>query len=84
MGHLLIIRVIWRITITQLFSNIGQLTVLPADQNVAIPGVGLDSLLHTLGVGFGARGINGEAELISEGQDSKVGAVTLSICISND
>ena len=84
MEHSLIIRVIWGIAVTQLLGNISQLTVLPADQNVAVPGVGLDSLLHTLGVGFGARGINGEAELISEGQDSKVGAVTLSICILYD
>lgn len=53
--------------------------MLPADQNVAVSIIGLDSLLDTLLIGLVAGGVDGETQLFSEGLDSFIGAFARAI-----
>lgn len=50
--------------------------MLPADEDVAVAVVGLDSLLDTLLVGLVTGGIHGETQLFGEGLDGFVWAFT--------
>lgn len=68
-----------RVIVAQLLDNVGQLSVLPADQDVAAAGVVFDQFLDTLGVGLGAGSVDSQSQLLGEGEDRLIGAIPLAI-----
>lgn len=77
-----VIRVGGRIIVTQLLSDLGQLLVLPADQDVAAAGVVLHQVLDTLGVLLRAGRIDSEPQFLGERKNRLVRAVAFAICES--
>jgi hypothetical protein len=75
-SSLLIIRITWRIGITQLFNNVRQSFVLPADEDVARPGIVINDFLDAFRIVAATRGVDCQAQVLGERFDGLVGPVS--------
>lgn len=75
-----IIRISWRIVISQLLNNIRQGIMLPADEDISWPRVVIDDFLDAFRIVAVTRSVDRQAEVLGQRFDGLVGTVPLAVC----